>query len=202
MLYVKNAQICRYSETLGDVVHKIYSRMDLLLFATHDEPPSQVLASEDSNPSYRGNPERDEFIDNHRKGEPVSVEDESHQPLEDDCRNTERVAQEEHNRKLIEAQERRERSRRFTSFTSWVPDLQRVWAPKQPKAMKSELEPLRKLSKRKNRERPSNDTVCETPMTEKRSWSQCSNTDEEEEEEDYYCGSQSSVSKKLFQDDW
>ena len=39
-------------------------------------------------------------------------------------------------------QTRRQRERKFASFASWVPNLQGVWAPKQPKAMKPKSDPL------------------------------------------------------------
>ncbi|KAF3432889.1 hypothetical protein FNV43_RR23991 [Rhamnella rubrinervis] len=158
----------RYCDTLGDVVHKIYKKMDLLLFADEVELPNQLLNSEDSNQSWKQRPERDELGEIHRSSEPVLAKDESTQPLENDNGNAKRIRKEDHALKIIKAQERRERARRFSSFTSWVPDLQRIWAPKQPKAMKPNLLPFRKLSKRKDRGGASNDTVCETPMTEKK----------------------------------
>ncbi|KAK1578670.1 hypothetical protein Q3G72_032187 [Acer saccharum] len=60
---------------------------------------------------------------------------------------------EEHARKVMEAHQRRERARWFSSFTR-VPDLQRVWAPKQPKAMKSNSW---EMSNRKDHKRGSYD---------------------------------------------
>ena len=110
--------------------------MDLLLFGDEDESPNPLLNSEDSNQSWREKPDRDEIGDSERANELISAENESSQPLEDDNGSPTGNKGEEHARRLIEARERRERARRFASFTSWVPDLQRVWAPKQPNAMK------------------------------------------------------------------
>ncbi|PON57766.1 Treslin [Parasponia andersonii] len=200
--YVGKTIKARYSDPLEDVVHRIYTKMDLLLFADEDEPPNRLLNSEDSNQSLREKPERDEMGENLRSSEPISAEDESQQQLEHDGR-TQGVVQEEHGRRLIEAQERRERARRFSSFTSWVPDLQRVWAPKQPKATKPKSNSLRKLSKRKKNAEEINDTVCETPMTEKKRSNSCRNSfdDEDYQDNDFSNQSCSSVSKALFQDD-
>lgn len=197
-----NAKIFRYSDTLEDVVHKIYTKMDLLLFADEGEPRNHLLNGEDSNQSLREKPEKEETGENIRFSEPVSTEDEFHQPLKCDSRTHGKV-QEEHARRLIEAQERRERARRFSSFTSWVPDLQRVWAPKQPKVMKPKSDSLRKRSKRKKHAEEINDTVCETPMTEKkRSNSRRYSTDDEDyQDNDSSYQSSASVSKALFQDD-
>lgn len=51
--YVGKIIKSRYSHTLGDIVHKIYTRMDLLLFGDEDESPNPLLNSEDSNQSWR-----------------------------------------------------------------------------------------------------------------------------------------------------
>lgn len=175
--------------------------MDLLLFADEEELPNQLLNSEDSNQSLKQIPESDEMGENHQMSEPVSAEDKPNQPLERDNESAKRIGKEDHAQKLIKAQERRERARRFASFTSWMPDLQRVWAPKQPKATKlNNLDPLRKLSKRKRRGGESNDTVCETPMTGKKHSSSRSNYGDGKRYEDYGNQSCPSVSKALFQD--
>ncbi|RVW94565.1 hypothetical protein CK203_030885 [Vitis vinifera] len=166
--YVGKIIKSRYSHTLGDIVHKIYTRMDLLLFGDEDESPNPLLNSEDSNQSWREKPDRDEIGDSERANELISAENESSQPLEDDNGSPTGNKGEEHARRLIEARERRERARRFASFTSWVPDLQRVWAPKQPNAMKPKSDSYRKQSKRKDRRRASYDMVCETPMSSKK----------------------------------
>lgn len=175
--------------------------MDLLLFADEDKSANPSFNSEDSNQSWREKSERDEIGENYGTNEPVSAEAESLQLLQNENGSAQGVKQEEHARRLMEAQKRRERARRFASFTSWMPDLQRVWAPKQPNLMKQKSDPLQKLSKRKQRRRVSYDMVCETPMTGiKRSCSRVSSVDDEDYQDS---GSQSggSVSKALFQDD-
>lgn len=189
-----NGHYFRYSDTLEDVVHRIYTKMDLLLFADEDETSNHLFNSEDSNQSWIDKKQRDEMGENSRINESVSIEEESHWLLESDKECPQGIKNEEQARKVMEAQERRERARRFASFTSWVPDLQRVWAPKQPKAFK----PISnwKLS-RKERKRATYDKVCETPMTgNKRSYS----TDDEtfQDSGTHLSGS---VSKALFQDD-
>ncbi|KAF7812975.1 uncharacterized protein G2W53_033951 [Senna tora] len=183
--YVAKIIKSRFSHTLGDVVHKIYNKMDLLLFADEDEGSNQLPNSEDSNKSWMEKADKEEMDENDMSNEPVSEEN--------DTGRLQRNNQEDHDKRLMEAKERRERSRRFMSFTSWMPDLQRVWAPKQ-KAMK--------LPKRKERRRASCDRVCETPLSgHKRScpWEN-NNTDDDTNRANgsQICGS---VSKALFQDD-
>ena len=174
--------------------------MDLLLFGDEDESPNPLLNSEDSNQSWREKPDRDEIGDSERANELISAENESSQPLEDDNGIPTGNKGEEHARRLIEARERRERARRFASFTSWVPDLQRVWAPKQPNAMKPKSDSYRKQSKRKDRRRASYDMVCETPMSsKKRSLPRRSSSDDNDPQD--HGTHSSSVSKALFQDD-
>ncbi|EOY23409.1 LIM domain-containing protein A, putative isoform 1 [Theobroma cacao] len=197
--YVEKIIKSRYYQSLRDVVDKIYTKMDLLLFDDEDELPNHLLNSEGSNQSWKEKPEKDV---NYRKNEPVSIGDESPQVHKNDNRSPQVIRTKEHAQKLIEAQERRERARRFSSFTSWMPHLQRVWVPKQPKAMKLKSEPLRKLSKRKNCSRANYDMVCETPITEKkRSSPRRIGIDEEEGHRDCGAHSHGSVSKALFQDD-
>ncbi|KAK8577525.1 hypothetical protein V6N13_027796 [Hibiscus sabdariffa] len=198
--YVEKIIKSRYYLSIGDVVDRIYTKMDLLLFDDEDELPNHLLNSEDSNRSWKEKPEEDVHSRNH---EPVSIEEECPQLQKYNNKISLPVMRtEEHELKLIQAQERRERARRFSSFTSWMPDLQRVWAPKQPKAMKSKSDNLRKLSKRKNRSKASYDTVCETPMTEKKRSSIHRNTfDDEEDHGGSRAHPHGSVSKALFQDD-
>ncbi|KAM1054762.1 hypothetical protein ACFX13_002124 [Malus domestica] len=82
-----------------------------------------------------------------------------------------------------------------------MPDLQRVWAPKQLKPLKPKSNPLRKLFKRKDHRGSCDDRVCETPMTGiKRSCSQRS-WDDDEDYREYSSQPCGSVSKALFQDD-
>ena len=174
-------------------------KMDLLLFDDEDELPNHLLNSEDSNQSWKEKPGEDV---NYRNNELVSIEDESPQLQKNDNKRSPQIRIEEHALKLIQAQERRERARRFSSFTSWMPDLQRVWAPKLPKAMKPKSDPLRKRSKRKNLSRASYDMVCETPLTEKKRLSPCGNSiDDEENHEACRVQYHGPVSKALFLDD-
>ncbi|XVF12603.1 hypothetical protein REPUB_Repub08aG0133200 [Reevesia pubescens] len=189
----------KYYHSLRNVVDRIYTKMDLFLFDDEDELSNHILNSEDSNQSWKEKPDKDV---KHRNNEPVSIEDESLQQQKNENENGPQVIRtEDHAQKLVQAQARRERARRFSSFTSWMPDLQRVWAPKQPKAMKPKSDPLRKLSKRKNRMRATYDMVCETPMTVKKRSSPCGNSIDDEDHEDSRTQSHGPVSKALFQDD-
>ncbi|KAK9009956.1 hypothetical protein V6N11_036477 [Hibiscus sabdariffa] len=186
--YVEKIIKSRYSLSIGDVVDRIYAKMDLLLFDDEDELPDHLQNSEDSNRSWKEIPEEDVHYENN---EPVSIDEEP--PV---------MRTQEHELKLIQAQERRERARRFSSFTSWMPDLHRVWAPKQPKGMKRKSDNLQKPSKRRKCSKASYDTVCETPMTEKKQSRPCGNAiDDEEDHVDSQARSHGPVSKALFQDD-
>lgn len=173
--------------------------MDLLPFGDEDESPNPLLNSEDSNQSWRDKPDRDEIGDSERANELFSAENESSQPLGDDNGSSTGNNRDEHARRLIEARERRERARRFSSFTSWVPDLQRVWAPKQSNAMKAKSDSYKKQAKRKERRRASYDMVCETPMSSKRQ-SLPRKSSHDYDSQDHGTHS-SSVSKALFRDD-
>uniref|UniRef100_A0A803PPY7 Uncharacterized protein n=1 Tax=Cannabis sativa TaxID=3483 RepID=A0A803PPY7_CANSA len=180
--YVGKFIKARYSSTLEDVVHKIYKKMDLLLFADEDGPPNCLLNSEDSNQSWKEKPDKDEVGENSLFSEPLSAEDESHQLLQH-SRRTQGVAQ----------------------------DLaRRVWAPKQPKAVMPRSDSLPKLSKRKRHVEEVSDTVCETPMADKKrsnlrrnSFDSRYNSFYNEDYHDNEFSSQpcASVSKALFQDD-
>ncbi|WMV20645.1 hypothetical protein MTR67_014030 [Solanum verrucosum] len=76
-----------------------------------------------------------------------------------------------------------------------MPDLQRVWAPKQLKAVKIKCEDQKEL-KRKERKKVRHNVVYETPMSGKKwSSSQSDGNDDEKLER-----SSTSVSKALFQD--
>lgn len=161
--YVEKTIKTRYSHVLGNVVNKIYAQMDLLPYSDENEYPNLLLNSEDSNHSWREK-DRCETAEINRIPNSISADDESSQPLELDLESPPDVKRVEHVRKLSEAQERRERARRFVSFTTWVPDLQRVWAPKQPpKAIKAKSDSLKRRPKRKERSRGNRDVVCETP---------------------------------------
>ncbi|XVF53476.1 hypothetical protein PTKIN_Ptkin05aG0102200 [Pterospermum kingtungense] len=211
--YVEKIIKSRYYHSLSDVVDRIYTKMDLLLFDDEDQLLNRLLDSEGSNQSWKEKPEEDV---NYRNNEPILKEESRQQQKNNNKRSLPVIRSEEDALKLIQAQERRERARRFSSFTSWMPDLQRVWAPKQPKAMKPKPDPLRKLSKRKNRSKASYDIVCETPMTEKmrssmvcetpmtekkRSSARGKSIGDGEDHEDCRSDSHGPVSKALFQDD-
>ncbi|KAK1577490.1 hypothetical protein Q3G72_022241 [Acer saccharum] len=192
--YVGKIIKSRYCDTLSNVVDRIYTKMDLLLFADEDESPNHLLNSEDSNQSWRDRQHGDVMGEHSCINEPNSARGEQ----ENDNESPQGSKREEHARKVMEACQRRERARRFSSFMR-VPDLQRVWAPKQSKAMKSNSW---KMSNRKDHKRGSYDKVCETPMSRnKRSCPQGSSTDDESHQSygNHLCGS---VSKALFQDDW
>lgn len=168
--------------------------MDLLVFADEDEAPNDLLNSEDSIKSWKEKADKEEIDENSPSNRSVSAENEPFELLKNDNTGRPQRNEQDHYRKLIEAKERRERSRRFVSFTSWMPDLQRVWAPKQ-KAMK--------LPRRKERRRASYDRVCETPMAgHKRScpWKSdiYDDTDKANNNGSQIC---SPVSRALFQDD-
>ncbi|OIW12543.1 hypothetical protein TanjilG_04707 [Lupinus angustifolius] len=195
--YVSRIIKTRYSDTLEDMVHKIYNKMDLLLFADEDEAPNNLLNSEDSNKSLNQIVYRDEMGENDVSYEMVLAENGPIQSEKNDSGRLTMITSEDHNRKLIEAKERRERARRFSSFTSWMPDLHRVWAPKQ-KSMKLKTDPLRKLQKRKERRRASYDTVYETPMAANKHSSPWSRGSDDDSSGSQICGS---ISKALFQDD-
>ncbi|KAK6925930.1 hypothetical protein RJ641_007649 [Dillenia turbinata] len=195
--YVERTIKSRYADNLGDVVNQVYTRMDLLPFG-EEEPSNLFLNSEDSNQPSRDKPERDEIEGHLRSSEP-STEDAFSRPLgsNDMCSDDNKI--DEHDLRVTEAQARRERARRFASFTSWMPDLQRVWAPKQPKASGVKIK-SQKQFKRKARRRTSYDVVLETPMTGAKCSGRLHSITADEENQD--CGSPSSgsVSKALFQD--
>ncbi|KAJ6672783.1 hypothetical protein OIU85_014062 [Salix viminalis] len=159
----------RYCQSLGGVVHKIYEKADLLLFSEEDELPHSFLNSEDSNQTRREDIERDKMDDNNRINDSVSAEDESLRHVENE----------------------------FQTPSSWVPDLQRVWAPKQPTAMKMKSDPLRKLAKRKERRRVNYDVVLDTPMTGNNGVI----SSDDRNHQVYGTSLCGSVSKALFQDD-
>ncbi|KAK9058904.1 hypothetical protein SSX86_023749 [Deinandra increscens subsp. villosa] len=115
--YVERTIKSRYSENLGDVVDKIYNQMDLLPFGEENEDQAHLFNSEDSNQSWRQKHEKNNMLASKMNQDSLSAE-------------------KDHAQMLNEAREKRERARRFVSFTSRMPDLQRVWAPKQSKLVK------------------------------------------------------------------
>nr|XP_043610107.1 uncharacterized protein LOC122581862 [Erigeron canadensis] len=184
--YVERKIKSRYSQNLGDVVDQIYDQMDLLPFGEEDEVQALMFNSEDSNHSWRDKYDRQDVTASKRIKDSLCLEDEPSHPLEKVDTSHEERAKDDHSRKLNEARERRERARRFVSFTSRMPDLQRVWAPKQPKtSMKVKVE-----SKRKKQRRVSYSVVCETPLI---------GSGQEKGDRSMPCSNP--VSKALFQDD-
>ncbi|KAI3677347.1 hypothetical protein L1987_86972 [Smallanthus sonchifolius] len=154
--YVEKTIKSRYSQNLGDVVGKIYDQMDLLPFGEENKDQALMFNSEDSNQSWIEKYERLDMLASKMIQDSLSIEDESCYQLEKVNKSHECETKEDHDLKLNEARERRERARRFTSR---MPDLQRVWAPKQSKPTKVKPEP-----KRKKHKRISYSVVCETPL--------------------------------------
>ncbi|KAL2576187.1 hypothetical protein GLYMA_16G069100v4 [Glycine max] len=189
----------RYSLALEDVVQRIYNKMDLLLFADEDEAPNSLLNSEDSYKPLKKKTYRDEVGENDFSSQPISAENEPFQLQKDGSGRFQRIEDGDH-KKLIEAKEKRERAQRFSSFTSSMPVLRRVRATKQ-KGMKPKTDLLQRVQKRKERERASYGTVCETPMTgNKRSSPRARSSDDDNGLADR-SQSYGSVSKALFMDD-
>lgn len=178
---------------------KIYTEMDLLPFGEEDESPSLLFNSEDSNQSWRDKYDRNEKADANSINQSVSTEGESSQPLANACHSPQESGKDDYTRSLNEARERRERARRFAPFISKARDLQRVWAPKQPKAMKCKFDPLPNKSKRKDRLTPRYSVVCETPMTGNKRACSGENNNGDKAHNDLG-NSSSSVYKALFQD--
>lgn len=189
----------RYSLALEDVVQRIYNKMDLLLFADEDEAPNSLLNSEDSYKPLKKKTYRDEVGENDFSSQPISAENEPFQLQKDGSGRFQRIEDGDH-KKLIEAKEKRERAQRFSSFTSSMPVLRRVRATKQ-KGMKPKTDLLQRVQKRKEQERTSYGTVCETPMTgNKRSSPRARSSDDDNGLADR-SQSYGSVSKALFMDD-
>ncbi|XP_050386677.1 uncharacterized protein LOC126802997 [Argentina anserina] len=185
----------RYCQTLKDVVHKIYTKMDLFLFDDEDEPPNNLFNSDDSNQSYRELPGDYEVDENSRIKELASADNESPDPQNhNNERSSAQVGEEkEQAHKLMKAQKKRERARRFASFTSSLACLRRVSAPKQPKAFRPKFNSLPKPAKRKEHADSYCERVLETPMTE--------NKRIRIDDEDYRDNGSRLISKSLFQDD-
>ncbi|KAK4350920.1 hypothetical protein RND71_030233 [Anisodus tanguticus] len=190
--YVERTIRLRYHNIIEGVVNRIYTEMDLLPFGDEDEKQAHLFNSEDSNQSWREKQEKYETAEANNMRRSVSAEDESSQPPENIDWSSQ-LRGEEHARKLSEARDRREKARRFGSFTR-MPDLQRVWAPKQLKAVKTKCEDQKEL-KRKERRKGRDSVVYETPMSGRWSFSQNAGDDDEKLKQ-----SSSSVSKALFQD--
>ncbi|XP_076895112.1 uncharacterized protein LOC143547612 [Bidens hawaiensis] len=184
--YVEGTIKARYSENLGDVVDKIYDQMDLLPFGEETEDQAFMFNSEDSNQSWRDKHERNDTSASKVVQDSLSVEDESCHPLDKVNTTNECETQDDHAQKLNEARERRERARRLVVSTSRMPDLQRVWAPKQLKPVKVKHEP-----RSKKHRKVSYSVVCETPLIDNKP--SCSTQQKKGERSN-------PVSKALFQD--
>ncbi|KFK26895.1 hypothetical protein AALP_AA8G307500 [Arabis alpina] len=189
--YVDKIIKSRYHHILGEVVGIIYTEMDLLMFSEEDLEDS-FMNNEDSSQSGRENIHSNLKSHHHsrrRKDVPSTSKKTRLQKKTKECREAE---------KEVAAQERRERARRFSSFTSWMPDLCRVWAPKQVKNSKDKADQQKRMTKRKKEQGSVEyDRVCETPVTTDNKRTRTDN------KEEYECGTlpRSSVPKALFQDD-
>ncbi|KAF8051302.1 hypothetical protein N665_1748s0003 [Sinapis alba] len=189
--YVDKIIKARYHHILGGAVSIIYTEMDLLMFSDEDLEDS-FMNNEDSSQSGRENIHRNAKR-HHRSQRSKDVPPTSNKSFlvkdTKECREA---------KKVVEAQERRERARRFSSFTSWMPDLCRVWAPKQVKNSKDKADQQKRMAKRKKEQRSVEyDRVCETPVTAD---NKRTRTDDRGE---HQCETlpRSSVPKALFQDD-
>ncbi|KAL6533267.1 hypothetical protein OROMI_027379 [Orobanche minor] len=203
--YVERTIRARYSVELEDVVNKIYIEMDLLPFGDEEQSPSLVFNSEDSSHSWRDKYDRNDKAESNSINQSFSTEGDSSQPPTNACDSPQKIQDDnEYTQILNEARERRERARRFAPFVSKARDLQRVWAPKQPKAMKNKLDPIPNKSKRnKDKQRADYYTysrvVCETPMTGNKRACSRGNDDGDKARNDLRKSSYL-VSKALFQD--
>ncbi|VYS70168.1 unnamed protein product [Arabidopsis thaliana] len=186
--YVDKTIKARYQHILGGAVNIIYTEMDLLMFTDEDLEDS-FMNNEDSSQSGRENIHSN-FKNHHHSQSNEDVPGTSKQKNTEESREA---------KKEVEAQGMRERARRFSSFTSWMPDLCRVWAPKQTKNSKGKADQQQRTAKRKKEQRSVEyDRVCETPMTTiETKRIRTGNKD------DYECETlpRSSVPKALFQDD-
>ncbi|RRT49682.1 hypothetical protein B296_00052225 [Ensete ventricosum] len=157
-IYSTEYKIREYSHSLKEVIDKIYNRMEFDLCDEDEVGASDSLPNSNSEGFDIGN----RFPAN-----PIEVaQQEKH------ARTQQEKLDNAHERRLMKAQERRNRDRRFSSFTSWVPDLQRVWALKQPKAERLMRSSLPNPLKRRRRHSSTDDRVCETPMMDRKLQSQ------------------------------
>ncbi|XP_010482675.1 PREDICTED: uncharacterized protein LOC104761304 [Camelina sativa] len=186
--YVDKTIKARYHHILGEAVNIIYTEMDLLMFSDEDLEDS-FMNNEESSQSGREN-YHSNLKSHHHIQRNKDVPGTSKQGNSEECVEA---------KKEVEAQEMRERARRFSSFTSWMPDLCRVWAPKQTKNSKGKAGQQQRMAKRKKEQRSVEyDRVCETPMTTTETKrTRTGNKDDNE------CETlpRSSVPKALFQDD-
>ncbi|KAK1284970.1 hypothetical protein QJS10_CPB20g02079 [Acorus calamus] len=153
----------RYTQSLRDVISKIYTKMEFFPFNEGDEENS-LPNSNDSDGIHRDD-NRDISRSSFCRNSLAARESSPDSPRND----VDDSQQDQDNLNWItKAQERRNRARRFSSFTSWTPDLLRVWAPRLPNTTKATPESSCKPSKRRKRHTARYDMVCETPMTDKK----------------------------------
>ncbi|XP_010442846.1 PREDICTED: uncharacterized protein LOC104725809 [Camelina sativa] len=186
--YVDKTIKARYHHILGEAVNIIYTEMDLLMFSDEDLEDS-FMNNEESSQSGREN-YHSNLKSHHHIQRNKDVPGTSKQGNSEECVEA---------KKEVEAQEMRERARRFSSFTSWMPDLCRVWAPKQTKNSKGKVGQQQRMAKRKKEQRSVEyDRVCETPMTTTETKRKRTGN-----KDDYECETlpRSSVPKALFQND-
>ncbi|XP_047324558.1 uncharacterized protein LOC124928071 [Impatiens glandulifera] len=186
--YVERTIRSRYSHVLEHIVNKIYAQMDMLPFGDVEEDPVHLVNSENSLHSLG---ETDD-IDESDRVLSASAEDDSCRRQGNDIESNGNNNKDKQAHKLVKARERRERDRRFVSFTTWLPDLQRVWAPKQTKQTKKSSDSMNKKTKRKQSQYSSRDMVSETPM---------SINDQRKRHGESSSNSTPSVYKALFLDD-
>ncbi|KAI3975207.1 hypothetical protein MKX01_020608 [Papaver californicum] len=188
--YVRKTIKKRYAHSLEDVVHRIYTRMDLLLFEDEGELSGSLFNSEDSENLQRENVGENDIGGNVGTN-PSTLAGKSSKRRETYTKSR-RGLRKEHKITSVEAQERRVKNCKLKSFAKEI-NLQRVWAPNQLNAVKPKSEVVLKVPTRNKRRHY--DVVCETPMSgNKRS----SMRDEGQSTDwtDFF----GSVSKSLFQD--
>ncbi|RZC84966.1 hypothetical protein C5167_047750 [Papaver somniferum] len=189
--YVRKTIKKRYAHSLEDVVHRICTRMDLLLFEEDEgELSGSLFNSEDSE-----NPRR-EIVGENDIGGNVGTNPSTSTGKSSRRRETYSKAlrglRKEHKITSVEAQERKVKNCKLHSFAKGI-NLRKVWAPNQPNTVITKSEVTRKVPKRK--ERRHYDVVCETPMS--RNKRSCMGDEGQSNDWTDFFGS---VSKSLFQD--
>ncbi|KAI3971620.1 hypothetical protein MKW92_049917 [Papaver armeniacum] len=189
--YVRKTIKKRYAHSLEDVVHRIYTRMDLLLFEDDEgELSGSLFNSEDSE-----NPQR-EIVGENDIGGNVGTKPSTSAGKSSRRRETYSKAlrglRKEHKITSVEAQERKVKNCKLNSFAKGI-NLRKVWAPNQPNTVMPKSEVTCKVPKRKQRRHY--DVVCETPMS--RNKRSCMGDEGQSSDWTDFFGS---VSKSLFQD--
>ncbi|KAI3996087.1 hypothetical protein MKX01_018156 [Papaver californicum] len=189
--YVRKTIKKRYAHSLEDVVHRIYTRMDLLLFKDEEgELSGSLFNNEDSENLQR------EYVGENDIGGNVGINSSTLAGKSSKRRETFtkscRGLRKEHKITSVEAQERKVKNCKLKSFAKEI-NLQRVWAPNQVNTVGSKSEVIRKDPKRK--ERRHYDVVCETPMS--RNKRSCMHDEGQSSDWTDFFGS---ISKSLFKD--